>query len=861
VLILLAAGCGRDPQSSAATPWQSLDARPKLPNSFIWSTDIGRDADAGEALRLRLAGTTARVDTAIEAGRCNVWLIAGKDQREKLVESAISLTAGTTISACVEAGLLSIFVDGQRLTVATLPLQKWRSGSWSWRPQQRDSPALVGETTFQKTGPVFFDEDFMHTENDLGEWTVREGRWSVVALNNPTRSANPFSLTSKAPQGVITAGYPFWRNYEFSCAVYTEGVVRFGLLLCYTGAAEYRLVFEPGTGIDKLILTRRNGEQVTELGQVEVTGIANQWTVLRISQFHGYLKVWHDDIPLMSVVDPAPLLGGAVGVSTKHADSVRFDDASVRPVTRLDMDAGRGDPALHALVLANVTVAARVESIGDGVTLYARRNGLGDGVTATLKADAAGNLQVAVGGAAAESATVEAPPSGPFDLALHVLDHDAWCSINERIVAFGKCGRATAPGTAGVDGEVIRYSVAAATPLPAIENRVRAFEHEKTMHSWSGPTTDWFQSPADGGKIYWHRSDFWSDASIEQDLRPWTSLLETQSIAVLLAGETTSEEADVIELKIAPAKAADGYLITLRADGDTRSTRYEGDTPPKLLRLARRGGKILAWIDGNLWQYLDTPESLRELCRVGSRARFGDDSWADTIVIGAAGVGSYSFRAAPVDWSAVAGDWLVTNRWQCDPRWSFYSGYKRNGVACNWHKSNHGDNVTLDFFVGPKMQKERGSNYEYIADFNAVLAADGQNVNSGYSFMLGGCDNTGSIVLRGDDELNFNGAVKLPRVSATHRRWFHVKIRKHGNRLRFWVDNKLAGDVTDDNPLQGRRFGLWTWDNGMMIAQFRISTNVDLETAPAINQPPIPKTPYDTIYTSADAGSRTGDRM
>lgn len=840
--------------------WQALGARERLPNSFIWSTQIARNASNDEALSFRLAGTTALVDTSIESGSCNVWLITGKDQREKLAESAISLTAGTTISATVETGLLSIFVDGQRLIVAPLPLQKWRSGSWSWGQQQQDSPALVSETTFQKTGPVFFDEDFMHTENDLGEWTVREGRWGVVALNNPTRSANPFSLTSKAEQGVITAGYPFWRNYEFSCAVHTEGVVPFGLLLCYTEAAEYRLEFEPGTSIDTLVLTRRDGEQITVLGHVDVTGIANQWTVLRVSQFHGHLNVWHDDIPLMSVVDPAPLIGGAVGVSAKHADSVRFDDASVRPVTRLDMDAAQSDPALRALVLANVSVTARVESIGDGVTLYARRNDLGDEITATLKAEAAGNLQVVVGGAATESATVEAPPRGPFDLALHVLDGDAWCSINDRIVAFSKCGEITAPGTAGVDGNVIRYSVAAATPLPAIKNRVRVFEHEKAMAEWSKTTTDWFSATGKRDAIHWHRSDFWSAVSIEQDLRPWHAELKAHSFALLFAGETTAGKADQIELKIAP-KSEDDVYVEIRSGNMTAATTFKKDALPETMQLERRGGKILAWIDGELWQHFDAPESLADLCRVGHRTSSQDESWVDTVVIGAANVASYSFRTAPVDWSAVAGDWKVTNRWQCDPRWSFYSGYKRNGVACNWHKAEHGDSVTLDFYVGPKMQKERGGKYEYVADFNAVLAADGRDVNSGYSFMLGGCDNAGSIILRSDNELNFNEAVKLPRGGDTHRRWFHVKIRKHGNRLRFWVNNKLAGDVTDDNPLQGRRFGLWTWDNGMMIAQFRISTNVALKTAPAINQPPIPKTPYDTIYTRTDAGFRTGDRM
>ena len=33
--------------------------------------------------------------------------------------------------------------------------------------------------------------------------------------------------------------------------------------------------------------------------------------------------------------------------------------------------------------------------------------------------------------------------------------------------------------------------------------------------------------------------------------------------------------------------------------------------------------------------------------------------------------------------------------------------------------------ITVEFFAGPKMDQDRGRKYEYAADINAVIAADG----------------------------------------------------------------------------------------------------------------------------------------
>jgi hypothetical protein len=276
---------------------------------------------------------------------------------------------------------------------------------------------------------------------------------------------------------------------------------------------------------------------------------------------------------------------------------------------------------------------------------------------------------------------------------------------------------------------------------------------------------------------------------------------------------------------------------------------------PGRVRLMRQGGRIVAAVDGSCLWSVPAPQFLAGLCRVGRFGGTPGDAWARAIVLEAAGVRTYSFREAAVDWVPVAGAWIVTNRWQCDPRWSFYSGACSDGVACNWNKRRHGDNVTLEFFVGPKMDASRGRHYEYAADFNAVMAADGTDIASGYSFMLGGWDDRGSQIVRGTTVVAENREVRIPRVSGTHRRWFYVKIRKQGGLLSFWVDGVRVAEYRDPAPLTGDRLGLWTWRNGMMVAQVRVSTGpvfgpVTAATPAAFA---VPRTPY-------DAGAAAGEK-
>jgi hypothetical protein len=144
-----------------------------------------------------------------------------------------------------------------------------------------------------------------------------------------------------------------------------------------------------------------------------------------------------------------------------------------------------------------------------------------------------------------------------------------------------------------------------------------------------------------------------------------------------------------------------------------------------------------------------------------------------------------------------------------------------------------------------KMDRERGGRYEYASDINITIGGDGRDLTSGYSFLFGGYQNRMTCILRGDRTVAQTQR-RIPIDGNIHRRWFHLKVARHGSRLLYWIDDELVLDYDDPDPLTGDQIALWTWNNGIMVAQVRITSpgNGEME-APGRKVPPVPGCAYD----------------
>jgi hypothetical protein len=889
VLLLGLAGAwvwrSRLPARQGVTPeesWTTVDEQARLAQRFAYSLKLGPGAETCR-LKFRLVGQTRRLDIALDGTGVSAWEHRGRGRLSRVAEASLPrpCSAGDTVAIAVTPDSVGVFVNGVRAVAAAWPLEAMVKAQWQVPP----GAASPGEFRLQKIATLVFADDFMHGEEELGEWKPLSGTWTVHALQNPIRSANPFSFMGKGDDALATAGQWFWRGYRFAAAAHPLAGSSFGMKFCWDAPDRaYEVLWSAAAeGPGTLSLTRVVGSARAELAKLDLSFAPAQWYRLEVSQVEGAIQVLVDGQVVLGAVDPNPLLGGAVGLWTRGGEGTVFDDVSVGPVEQIRFDfakqSSRGVSLLRPLpaadgaktpaargfdlggvLLENACVMTSLQGLngakaGDPLELLARRRSgeelalqvgrAADGWVARLLARQVGRETVL-----AEERL--AAPGPEVKVSLHVLGGEAWGSIDGALAVFAADVPIRGQGVAGMrlpagSGITQRaFDVRPERPLAEVENRVEMFTHEASMQNWSSPVLEWNVEVGGQWPTYWHRSDFWQDVVAVMRVEELPPDTATGVIGLVLRNPETvagGEDLPRVSLVLNP-EVREVQLLGLP----------QGIKQLKLVKqrvgelaLERRGGRVLARMNGLVvWNEL-LPDTLRGLCEIGRYGRGNTEAWAEAVNLRAAGLDTYPFKDAPSEWLPVNGVWEVTSRWQCDPRWSFYSGVQRGAVACNWNKLRHGTNVTVEFFAGPKMDRERGNKYEYAADLNAVICADGRDINSGYSFMFGGWNDRGSQIVRGNELVGENPKIVIPRESSTHRRWFYIKLRKNGNRLSYWVDGSLVATYDDPTPLTGDRFGLWTWDNGIMVAQCRVSTDAGGGEAvpPTGVAVALPKTPYD----------------
>ncbi|NOY81919.1 MAG: hypothetical protein GXP31_13060 [Kiritimatiellaeota bacterium] len=882
-------------QVSVSRSWITIAARDRPPARFIWSGTAKQALPADSRLRFRLEGETGVLRLRIDGTEAVAAWDSGAGREAILARTDrwSPLKSGEVLHIAKSPGWLGVFRGNERVLAGPCPAERFSSGVWQFsgpRGPESASGAAPLDVRFQKTVPPYFADDFMHGEGALGEWQVVSGDWTVSALDNPIRSANAFSFWGRGKSALATVGYWFWRNYQVTCSVHPLDPVRFGVLLCYADNGQaYRLDWEGPSekgARGRLRLVKTGGASETVLAEVPMGFVRAQWYRVKVRQFEGVLQVWIDDVPVLAAVDSVPLLGGRFGLWSQGGGGVVFDDVELAPSTGfalrfpvaakewplflrpvaaaeqssatngLDLSAVGG--RLDAVVPLLDSVAFRVGCAGlntlrGKLELEVRRGGGERRVFFRVApAPGGGGSRAEIGEAGVAGGVRKSVPlphlASTAELSLHADGAAAWACVDDRIVAWisglhvlrpGACGLAAPEGAAGL--RIRRLEVSPQQPLPEIENWVETFAHEESMQAWGDPESEWLpRKEMDGRTAFWHRSDFWNDFSARLDLG--TSSAGAATWGLVLAGGDPETVAS--RCWLAARRQGAGAVLSLDVTGEPRrEKKFAG--PVSRIALGRRQGRLVILADGvPVWEG-PLPEFLLGLVRIGRFGGTPSQAWARAVHIGALGVRTWSFKQAPADWAPATGVWEVTNRWQCDPRWSFFAGVKRGGPACIWNKRLHGENVTLEFFAGPKMDMARGRRYEYAADLNAVICADGVNIDSGYSFMLGGWNDTGSYLVRGRDVLARASWAVIPRSGSTHHRWFYIKFRKAGNRLTVWLDGKKVADREDPRPLTGRHLGLWTWDNGMMVAQVRVSTDSALVPAAVLEKRPgTPETPY-----------------
>jgi hypothetical protein len=830
--LLFLCACTRPPETAAQQdffPAPDLISE-RLPRGFLL---LANCANAGV---LRFEGERSQIVIALDHGKLVlVERLDGRDQRRE-----VSVGPTTHLSVAKTDDFIEIFLDRAHVMSATSSHQRWLSAHGDGLQDAR----------VQKTGSIVFADDFMRAVDAPSLWQAVRGEWTPQGVDNAVRSANPFSFLAKGDDALALSGQPFWRDYAMQCSLRPEGASMFGLLVNARDAEHhYRVAWQAG----KLSLDKVSAGEVVELASKELPLVDKRWYRLRVQTLRGLILVDLDEQRQLAAYDSDYWLAGGVGLaaSTDEEGGVTWDDIHVTSVEGFAYDftnAAEKDAVTHLGASDRRTVHGfRRRNSFVGATASGDcelRNRWYDDANFAFLRRSGDKLLLGLRDRGQETVLAEQElAAGARALRLIARDEMLAGSVDGQVRMVGRV-RVEAAGLCQVLGEVSALS-AGAEDGPASLNRVHpAFSHERSMSYWSHPGNDWKQSASEFGPLFWHRGDFWAGLRLGVDLnRLRAEQGSAIGIGLVLAPADRAAFADfarfVIDgtesrlvlnryigehlqesLALGPADAVQhlaierlGQTLVLTANGDLR---WHGALPPTLHGLANLAIEGIA------------PDTLKRSSTLKHKVDSAPEppKWLEALSVAADHVHTESFHDAPVDWHIGAGTWEVTNRWQCDPRWHFFAGYNLEGASCLWFKRPHGDNITLEFFAAPKMDRARGGKYEYAADLNAVICADGQDVSSGYSFLFGGKDNTGSFVKRGTKPIISNEEITIPRSSSIHHRWFYIKLRKAGNRISYWVDGDLVGEYEEsDSPLPGGFLGLWTWRNAIMVSQVRIASD------------------------------------
>ncbi len=184
-----------------------------------------------------------------------------------------------------------------------------------------------------------------------------------------------------------------------------------------------------------------------------------------------------------------------------------------------------------------------------------------------------------------------------------------------------------------------------------------------------------------------------------------------------------------------------------------------------------------------------------------------------------------TFSTAPAEWrTAGAAVGEIRNRWQCDPRWSFFNlgnDMKVGKPAVLWSKRLFPGDVSVEFYFGVQMDHLRGNPYTYARDVNVTIGSDGSDLRKGCTFSYGGRNNTCSFIQRDGVDLK-RLPVRIPVVMDYHLHWYRFRAERYQGKLRFKVDKFFTTEG------EKKRNGSWTmrgrwmaivWRSGRMITR------------------------------------------
>ena len=818
---------------------------------------------------------------------------AGKAVEIRTVIKKFNLQGGHRLLIIRSDGWLGIVLDKELVLHA---LHADYGGGKMFIRADANSPGMTGLRT-QPTAAINFADNFMRTAEMPDPWESVKGQWQLhtVARPNvkysndripdPTRSPNYFFYQGK-PEGhaLAVAGYPFWTDYSFTAAIKvpqstTGQSNRIGMVFYRQDSSNYYLLkWSLKTfflSASKLELIRVLDGKPQTIAETAIPGQTDQWYLAEVSVLGKRIRAFIDRRKIFDVED-SYAIGGKVGLYSEGSLAGYFDDIAVLSTQEFEFykKDGTPDPAnIQTVNQANssfqffgapawgsylVTATAKAgqsEAIGIGARFSDLNNGLLFRWNA--RGPAAGKMQLLQILKGKQTVLAEAAEkvqtARSYELKLNLTEPGIARLYVDGTLKLRAAVSAPASGrgamfAAGKGAEFFRPVLAFTEEIVAeqpVANRI--FVSDPFMQGWSNPRWIWLPEgktqPAelkDPLPILWHKGDFFGAAKFkiacaatgsihlfmpEKKLGTGYALHLEQPASGMLGFKLDRQGKTVAQAQV---KAADCPIVKMDASGAVKHPQVEFNRDGHYFWLKVGNQQILS--------YRDSQPLTGSICAIHRPTGKGLNS--EHVETERTKVFEEQFTQAPSSWTKL-GTWQMTNRFQCDPRWSHYAGLSKQ-VAAIWNKYEYDGDLTVEYHAGMK----HGRAYTRPGDINLTICGDGHTPSSGYSFIITGWDagwnGMYSRIMRGNQVVAQTDTELVPRVRLhaakrhfqglwnpsgrdVHGAWHYIKVRKIGGHIECYFENKLIMTYDDPKPLTGKRVALWTQDNEIVLAKIKLA--------------------------------------
>ena len=736
-------------------------------------------------------------------------------------------------------------------------------------------------------------EDVLEVDDPLLQQRIAASQSKPDAL----RSSNPFCMqaTSDGPD-IATIGHPFWDDYTAAVSVNSSGTV-FGLVFYYRDLQDYFMLRWRCLTVEEkpepIELVRVTAEGADVLASAVALGRTNQWFRLGVRVSGRHVRGYLDGVRLFDVFSDE-LTGGEVGLYSCGKSGTFFDDVTIDTTDSFPLDV----PGLLKPACDPIASGWQVAEDSAGHAFLAAQSAkpdlcrLGPSFASGMALTTWLQLPAAPAGAR-EARTIRLQFGGPSGTVVYELSEQPGDTVavthrlthehgGQRQTLAEASGPSWAPGDKQLELDLTEpalakvyisgtlelrgrlaepviggFSVAATNAKAARLAHLRidstraedcerpptnvVFADDPYMLHWSAPQGAWV--PGGNMRTFWHKGDFFGRFSVKMPFMDGAQLLFCTD-----RSQPASDPA-------APLEPQRGYLISFDASGKAVRFDRQGKQvqriavdPANPVSISRDGKYVwLSTDEKELFCYRDqTPPSGTKLALQTKHDLAAEDF--GRIEVTRAQVRDDYFDCAPSDWMRI-GQWEVTNRFTCDPRWSHLAGSSARAGAILWSKTAYEGDLTIEFYAGHNMRRfddwASPLYYPRTGDINVTICADGQDLDSGYSVTLSGWDSTWSetwtrlwrkdksvaesdreLVPRNRELYPSKRIIPVPWISkgrAIHGAWYYIKLRKVGNRVEYYFDNELVLSYEDSKPLTGQRIALWTYDNSVMFSRAKIS--------------------------------------